>query len=82
MLWPMPLTLVAFVGLLRNKTYGFAAGLMVMAMGVYFPLFFAFQRWATFPQTVVVAIALFALPSLLGIVGLYMNRQLFSNGRG
>jgi hypothetical protein len=80
MLWPMPLTFVAFVGLLRKKTYGFAAGLMAMTIGFYFPLFFAFQRWAVFPETVVVAVALFALPSLLGIVGLYANRRLFSDG--
>lgn len=77
MLWPMPLTFVAFVGLLRKKTYGFAAGLMAMAIGVYFPLFFAFQRWAVFPETVIAGVALFALPSLAGIMGLYANRKSF-----
>ncbi len=75
MLWLMPLSLLALVGLLRGKDYGFAAGLMVMALGVYFPLIFAFQRWTSFRGTVIAAIVLWALPSLLGIVGLYANRR-------
>lgn len=77
MLWLMPLSLLALVGLLRGKDYGFAAGLMVMAIGVYFPLIFAFQRWSSFQQTALAAIALWAIPSLLGILGLYANRDSF-----
>ena len=77
MLWPMPLSFLALAGLLRKKTYGFAAGLMVMAIGVYFPLFFALQRWDSYRGTAIAAIALWSLPSLLGIVGLHANRHFF-----
>ena len=80
MLWLMPLSLLALVGLLRRKDYGFAAGLMVMAIGVYFPLIFAFQRWTSFRGTAIAAIVLWTLPSLLGIVGLYANRRLLIGG--
>jgi len=44
---------------------------------IYFPLVFAFQRWATYPETVVAAIFLWTIPSLLGIIGLWENREYF-----
>jgi len=77
MLWPVPIGIAAFIGLLRNKFFGFAAGLMELTIGVYFPLVFAFQRWATYPGTVIAALCLFAIPSLLGIIGLWANRAYF-----
>ena len=77
MLWPLPLGVVALVGLIRLKRYGFAAGFAELSIGVYFPLFFAFQRWALYPGTVLLALFLFALTSLLGMAGLWVNRDLF-----
>ena len=77
MLWGVPIGIIAFIGLLRKKFFGFAAGLMDFTIGVYFPLVFAFQRWTTYPGTVIVAIFLFAIPSLLGIIGLWANRTYF-----
>jgi len=77
MLWPVPIGIVALIGILRKKFVGFAAGLMELTIGVYFPLFFAFQRWATYPGTVITAILLFAVPSFLGIIGLWTNRTYF-----
>jgi hypothetical protein len=77
MLWPLPIGIVALTGILRRRFYGFAAGLMELSIGIYFPLVFAFQRWATYPETVVVAIFLWTIPSLLGIIGLWENREYF-----
>ena len=77
MLWPLPIGIVALTGILRRRFYGFAAGLMELSIGIYFPLVFAFQRWETYPETVVVAIFLWTIPSLLGIIGLWVNRGYF-----
>lgn len=77
MLWAMPLGIVALIGLLRKRSYGFAAGLMELSIGVYFPLVFAFQRWMSNPETVTIAIFLWTIPSLLGIIGLWTNREYF-----
>ena len=44
MLWPLPIGIVALTGILRRRFYGFAAGLMELSIGIYFPLVFAFQR--------------------------------------
>ena len=77
MLWPLPIGIAALIGLLRKKIFGFAAGLMEFSIGVYFPLVFAFQRWTTNPETVIVAIFLWMIPSLLGIIGLWANREYF-----
>lgn len=79
LLWPMPIGIVAIVGLLRKRFFGFTAGLMEFSIGVYFPLFFAFQRWTTYPETVITAIFLWMIPSLLGIIGLWENREYFEN---
>lgn len=46
MLWPLPIAIIALIGLLRRRFFGLVAGFMELAIGVYFPLFFAFQRWA------------------------------------
>ena len=77
LLWPLPVTIVGLIGIKRRRFYGFVAGMMAFSIGIYFPLFFAFQRWATNPGTVITALALFALPSLLGILGLWANRHAF-----
>lgn len=74
MLWGVPVTLVALAGVLRLRLLGFAAGLMALSVGVYFPIVFMFQRWQSHPETVLAALVLWAIPSLLGIIGLWANR--------
>ena len=75
--WPLPLTIIAFIGILKLRLFGFVTAMMNFAICVYFPLFFAFQRWDSHLMTVIAALMLFALPSLLGILGLWTNRKLF-----
>lgn len=75
--WPLPITIIAFIGLMKMKMFGLVAGMMNFAICIYFPLFFAFQRWDTHLMTVLAALMLFAIPSLLGILGLWTNRRLF-----
>ena len=76
-LWALPITIVAFIGLLRKKFIGFIASMMAFAVCVYFPLFYAFRASMSF-DIVLAAIFLWAVPSLLGIYGLWMNRSLFN----
>ncbi|MFC1608188.1 hypothetical protein ACFL47_09475 [Candidatus Latescibacterota bacterium] len=77
MIWPLPLGILAIFGLAKSRFYGFAAGLMELAIGVYFPLFFAFQRWSTYRGTAITAIVIWSIPSLFGIMGLWINRHEF-----
>ncbi len=77
-LWAFPITIVAFIGLLRKKFIGFITSMMVFAICVYFPLFYAFRASMNF-NIVLVAILMWAIPSLLGMIGLWMNRKLFSS---
>ncbi len=77
MVWPLPIGVVALVGILRRRFYGFIAAFMELAIAVYFPLFFALQRWSTFRGTALTAVFLWVLPSLVGIVGLWANREYF-----
>jgi hypothetical protein len=77
MFWALPLTIIALIGVLRKRLVGFIAAMMDFAICVYFPLFFAFQRWDSHLMTALAALLLFALPSLLGILGLWTNRKLF-----
>ena len=79
MVWALPLTILAFIGLIRLKFYGLFTGAMVFAISIYFPLFFAFQRWETHRETAIFALLLFALPSLIGIFALWSNRNAFLN---
>jgi len=65
------------IGLLRKKLIGFIAAMMEFAICIYFPLFYVFQLWETNMDTVLGAVFLWAIPSLFGIVGLWMNRRLF-----
>ena len=76
-LWALPITIIAFIGLLRKKFIGFIAAMMTFAICVYFPLFYIFRESTSF-DIVLVVIFLWAVPSLLGIYGLWMNRNLFS----
>ena len=75
MMWPLPISIRALIGLLRKRLFGFVACFMVFAISVYFPLVFAFQRWMTYRGTAVVAIFLWAVPSLVGIICLWANRR-------
>ena len=75
-LWALPITIVAFIGLLRKKFIGFVAAMMVFAVCIYFPLFYTFRVSINF-EIVLAAIFLWAIPSLLGIIGLWTNRKLF-----
>ena len=76
-IWPLPIGIVALIGIFRKRLYGLVTGSMELAIGVYFPLFFALQRWPTFRGTALTAIFLWAIPSLLGIIGLWVNRNQF-----
>ena len=75
--WALPLTIIALFGVLKKKLYGLVTAMMDFAICVYFPLFFAFQRWGSHRDIVLTALILFALPSLLGVLGLWTNRKVF-----
>jgi hypothetical protein len=75
-IWALPITIIAFIGLLRKKFIGFVAAMMVFAVCVYFPLFYTFRESMNF-DIVLAAIILWAIPSLLGVIGLWSNRKLF-----
>ena len=74
--WALPLTIVAFIGLLRKKYIGFITALMVFAICVYFPLFYLFRE-SMDAETVLAALLMWAIPSLLGIIGLWKNKGFF-----
>lgn len=76
-LWALPITIIAFIGLLQKKFIGFIAAMMTFAVCVYFPLFYIFRKSTSFDIVLVVTF-LWAVPSLLGIYGLWMNRNLFN----
>jgi hypothetical protein len=76
-LWAFPITIIAFIGLFQNKFIGFITAMMVFAICVYFPLFYAFRVSMNF-DIVLGTILLWAIPSLLGIIGLWMNRKLYN----
>lgn len=77
LLWPLPLAILAFYGLLKATFLGFVASLMEFAICIYFPLFYVFQMWETYPETVLGALFLWAIPSIAGIIGLWSNRKAF-----
>ena len=77
LLWPLPLTLIALLGILKKRVGGFIASMMTFAICVYFPLFHLFQLWSTHPETAIAAALLWGIPSLLGIAGLWANRHLY-----
>ena len=77
-LWPLPISIVALIGLLRTRLFGFVACFMVFAISVYFPIIFAFQRWMTYRGTALLALVLWTVPSLVGIICLWANRKSFT----
>ena len=77
MLWPLPIAVVAIIGLLKSKFIGFVASMMEFAICVYFPLFYVFQLRDTYPDTAIGAVILWGIPSLLGIICLWANRKYF-----
>ena len=72
-----PLGVLALVGLVRRRFHGLVTGMMELAVGAYFPLVFALQRWAAFRETPIVALCLWTIPCALGIAGLWVNRRVF-----
>ncbi len=77
LLWPLPIAIVAIIGLLRRAFLGFVAAMMEFAICVYFPLFYVFQYWKTDVMTVFWAVILWGIPSLVGVFALWMNREIF-----
>ena len=77
LLWPFPLTVIAFIGLWKRKFVGFVASMMVFAICIYFPLFYIFQMWDIHRETAVLAVLLWGVPSILGIIGLQTNKSIF-----
>ena len=77
-LWALPITIIAFIGLFRKKLIGFITAMMTFAICVYFPLFYTF-RHSTSSEIVMVVIFLWAVPSLFGIFGLWTNRTNYKN---
>ena len=77
LIWPMPLTFIALIGLWKGRLIGFAASMMEFAICIYFPLFYLFQIRDTHPETALAAICLWGIPSILGIIGLWANRDIY-----
>lgn len=74
LLWPLPLTVLAIIGLWKRKISGFVAAMMVFAICIYFPLFYVFQVWDIHRETAIVAVLLWGIPSILGIIGLWASK--------
>ncbi len=77
LLWPLPLTIIALVGLWKRKILGFVASMMTFAICIYFPLFYVFQIWDSHRETALTAVLLWGIPSILGILGLWANKNTF-----
>jgi hypothetical protein len=77
LLWPLPLTVIALLGILKKQIGGFIAAVMTFAICVYFPLFHIFWLWSSHRETAMVAALLWGIPSLIGIAGLWANRHLY-----
>ncbi len=77
MIWPLPVAIIALYGLLKKKFIGFVAAMMEFAICIYFPLFYVFQMWDTHFETALGAVILWGIPSLLGIIGLWTNRNIY-----
>ena len=78
LVWALPLTIIAFIGLLRKKFIGFITAMMVFAICVYFPMFYLFRE-SMDTETAMTAVFLWGVPSLLGIIGLWNNIAYFSS---
>lgn len=80
LIWPLPLTILAFVGLARRRFYGWLAAMMVFAICIYFPLFYLFQQLGGDLQIALLAIFLWAVPSIAAIFTLWsIRKQFFSS---
>ena len=77
LLWALPLTAIALLGILKKQVIGFIASMMTFAICVYFPLFHIFWLWSTYRETAIAAALLWGIPSLIGIAGLWANRKLY-----
>lgn len=75
LLWAFPLTVIALLGILKKRVFGFIASMMTFAICVYFPLFHIFWLWSSYRETAIAAALLWGIPSLLGIAGLWANRH-------
>lgn len=79
LIWAFPLTIIAFIGLIKKKLIGFVAAMMTFAICVYFSLFYVFQLWETYFETAMGAVSLWGIPSLFGIIGLWFNREILKS---
>ena len=77
LIWPLPLTVIALIGILKKRFFGFIAAMMTFAICIYFPLFYIFQIWDSYRETAMAAMLLWGIPSLLGIAGLWANRRIY-----
>ena len=75
LLWPLPLTVIALLGILKKRVIGFIASMMTFAICAYFPLFHILWLWNSHRETAIAAALLWGMPSLLGITGLWANRH-------
>jgi len=76
-LWPLPLSLLSFYGILKHRLFGFIACMMVFSICIYFPLFYLFQMLESNINTAIMAILIWGLPSIAGIIGLWKSRMKF-----
>jgi hypothetical protein len=77
LIWPLPLTVIALIGILKKRFIGFIAAMMTFAICIYFPLFYIFQIWGSYRETAMAAMLLWGIPSVLGIAGLWANRRIY-----
>ncbi len=79
LIWALPLTIIAFIGLTKKKLIGFIAAMMTFAICIYFSLFYLFQLYDTFIETAIGALILWGIPSFFGMIGLWVNREILKN---
>lgn len=77
MIVQVPLTVVAFVGLLITAPFAYDVALLALAICVYWPFIFVGQRGGQDCIGEVIAILIFVLLSILAILGLAANRDDF-----
>ena len=77
LIWPLPLTIIALIGILKKSFIAFIAAMMTFAICIYFPLFYIFQIWDSYRETAMMATLFWGIPSVLGIAGLWANRRVY-----
>jgi len=76
MLWQLPLTLVAFFGLMGRFPFAYSVAMMALSLEVYWPIINAAQRWGHASVAELVALLIFVSGlAFLGILGLAANRD-------